>query len=92
MAIPTDLALTLAGIGIPINAGDEQLESAIRQAIAERRGYFDGPEITDSGYRVELLFPERQTFEGRTPALALAWCLVYLLGSTGEVGAAGFKL
>ena len=37
-----------------------------------------------------LLAPVRLTFEVRTPELALAWCLLYLGGVRGELGARRF--
>jgi hypothetical protein len=43
----------------------------------DRRGYLDGPIVGDVGFTVELLHPQRLTFEGRTEELALAWCLLY---------------
>lgn len=76
--LPVDLALTLAGVGIDISLTGDELEVELCLAIAARRGYFDGPEMTATGYAVELLSPNRQTFEGRTPVMALAWCLVFL--------------
>jgi hypothetical protein len=46
------------------------------------------------GYRVELLYPQGMAFVGRTPQLALAWCLIYLIylmGEAGEIGTASFR-
>lgn len=85
-ALPNDLALTLSRFGIPVNAPDEQLDWALRVAIADRGGYFDGPTVGFIGWTVELLAPARETFEGRTAEIALAWCLVWMLGETGEIG------
>lgn len=35
---------------------------------------------------VELLSPERMTFEERTEEVPLAWALIYLMGEMGEIG------
>jgi hypothetical protein len=86
-----DLALALAAAGVPIAAPDDERIAAIRRAIAERRGYIDGPTLTEIGYQVELLFPVRHVFEGRTETLALSWCLVFLMGEAGEVGVGSFR-
>jgi hypothetical protein len=39
---------------------------------------------------VDLLAPERETFRARTLAEALGWCLVWVMGTTGEIGVNGF--
>lgn len=88
MSLPTDLRITLASAGISIAEPD--LAGAITRAIGERRGYFAGPDVGEAGFVVELLSPERVTFEGRTETLALAWCLIYLMGETGEIGIGAF--
>jgi hypothetical protein len=85
------LALALAAAGVPIHAPDDERTAVIRGAIAVRHGYVGPVELTDLGLRVELLFPIRQAFAGRTEATALAWCLVYLMGETGELGMGGFR-
>lgn len=36
-----------------------------------------------------LLFPERVEFCGTHLAIALGWCLVWLMGPTGELGIEG---
>lgn len=90
MALPTDVALTIASAGVPLDAPGDELERAIRHAIADRRGYFDGPRATGIGFEVELLFPVQESFEGATPELALAWCLIYLMVELGELGIGGF--
>lgn len=90
-ALPTDLALALACAGIPINAPDDELAAALRSAIADRRGYIAEPELGEIGWTVELLAPVRETFAGRTMEMALAWCLVYLMGESGEVGVGTFR-
>ena len=60
--------------------------AAIRSAIADRRGYLGELTVGEVGFAVELLFPVRQTFEGRTETMALAWALIYLMGETGDLG------
>lgn len=89
-ALPTDVALAVAAAGVDINLPGDGLIGALRSAIADRGGYFDGPVIGDVGFVVELLSPVRMTFEGRTEELALAWCLIYLMGERDEIGARGF--
>lgn len=89
-ALPIDVALTLAVAGVDFNLPEAQLVAAIRTAIADRRGYHTEPELTDIGYRVELLSPERVGFEGRTSEMSLAWVLIYLMGEAGEIGIGGF--
>jgi hypothetical protein len=90
-ALPIDLALAVAAAGVDINLADEQLEHALRGAIADRSGYLDGPLVGDAGFTVELLSPERMTFAGRTEELALAWCLIYLMGERGEIGTVSLR-
>jgi hypothetical protein len=41
-------------------------------------------------WHVELLWPVRETFGGATLAQALGWCLVGMMGWTGEIGAGAF--
>ena len=89
--LPVDLALTLAGVGIDVHQDDEPLEQALRAAIGERRGYLGELAIGAQGWELELLYPVRETFGGRTRVQAFAWCLVYLLGETGELGIGGFS-
>lgn len=90
-ALPIDVALTLAAAGVDFNLSEDELSVAIRSAIAGRGGYHTEPELTDIGYRVELLHPDRVAFEGRTPEMALAWCLFYLMSEHGEIGIRGFQ-
>jgi hypothetical protein len=87
MTLPNDLRVVIAGAGIDPTLPERELEDALRRAIAERRGYLDCWYVDDKSlWRVELLYPDRETFGGRTLAQALAWCLVWLMGSTGEIG------
>lgn len=90
-ALPLDLALALASAGIAIDAPDDELEAALRSAIADRRGYLGDVVMTDLGYRAELLSPATMLFQGRTRPLALAWVLIYLMGETGEIGLSSFS-
>jgi hypothetical protein len=86
-ALSPDLASTIVRAGVDPTLPQRELEEALRCAIAERQGYLDCWYVDDkSVWRVELLYPDRETFGGRTLAQALAWCLVWLMGSTGEVG------
>jgi len=49
--------------------------------------------VNDIGYQVhDLLAPQAMTFEGRTPELALAWVLIFLMGETGEIRIGGVGL
>ena len=89
-SLPIDLALALAGVEIDINLDDDELESAVRSAIADRRGYLGEVQMIEYGWEVELLSPDRMTFEGRTRVMAHAWCLVFLMGDVGELGISGF--
>jgi len=64
------------------------LEDALCLAIAERRGYRGDWWIGDDGlWHVELLRPVREAFRGATLAQALGWCLVAVMGTTGDRGA-----
>lgn len=92
MSLPTDVALALSSAGISTTLPDDELAAAIRSAIADRGGYLDTISVTDIGFQVELLAPEGMTFEGRSPELALAWCLIYLLGERGEIGVSSFAV
>ena len=65
---------------------ERQLEDAIRDAIGERRGYIDGWGYSIKGWCVTLLFPEREQFFGTHLSIALGWCLVWMMGTTGELG------
>lgn len=91
-SLPTDFALTLAGAGIDIHLDEDDLERALSSAIADRRGYLGEISMTETGYSVELLTPHLMTFEGRTQERALAWCLIFLMGETGEIGIGGFAV
>ena len=60
-------------------------------AIAERRGYRGDWWVGDDGlWHVEVLSPVRETFGGATLAQALGWCLVGMMGWSGEIGVAAF--
>jgi hypothetical protein len=91
-ALPTDVALAVARAGIDFELDEESLSEALRRAIADRGGYFDGPELFDSGWRVEWLAPVRTVFNGRTRELALARCLIFPMGESGEIGVGGMSL
>lgn len=89
-SLPIDLALTLAGAGVDITLDEDDLEHAIRSAIGDRRGYMGEVRLLEHGWEVELLSPVTETFTGRTRVTAHAWCLVFLMGETGELGINGF--
>jgi len=86
-ALPVDVVLVLARAGVNPNLPGDCLIHALRCVIADRRGYIAGPVVVDAGFTVELLYPERVTFEARTEELALAWVLLFLMGERGEIGA-----
>ena len=88
MILPVDVARALAADGVPIHAPDEERIAAIQRAITERRGYLGELTVGDVGFSVELLFPIRQTFEGRTETTALT----FLMGEAGELGVGAFRL
>jgi len=69
---------------------DDELETAIRSAIADRRGYLGEVRLLEHGWSVELRSPIAETFTGRTRVTAHAWCLVFLMGEVGELGISGF--
>jgi len=73
------------GAGIDANLPGDCLIDSLRSALADRSGSITGPVVGDDGSTVELLSPERVTFAGRTEELALAWCLVFLMGERGEI-------
>jgi hypothetical protein len=70
-ALPTDVAQAIAGASIDIDIEDDALADALRGTNEDRREYLGDVGINDIGWRVELLFPARMTFEGRTRDLAL---------------------
>jgi hypothetical protein len=89
--LPSDPAAPIARAGVDPTRADRALEDALQSVIASRRGYrWDWWVGEDSLWHVELLWPERETFGGRTLAEALAWCLVRMMGWTGEIGIEGF--
>jgi hypothetical protein len=82
--LPPDLAAAVARAGVDPTLPERRLEDVLCEAIADRRGYLDYWYVDDrSSWRVEVLAPNRETFGGRTLAVALAWCLVWLIGTTG---------
>ena len=88
--MPVDLAITLANAGIgPID--EESLEQELRRAIADRRGYIGEITLVEEGWELELLSPVREMFSGRTKAMAYAWCLIFLMGESGELGVNAFQ-
>jgi hypothetical protein len=88
--LPDDLAGAIARAGVDVTLPERQLEDAIRHAIGERRGSIDGWDYSIKGWCVTLLFPEREQFSGTHLAIALGWCLVWLMGPSGELGIEGF--
>lgn len=89
--LPLDLAATIARAGVDPSLPERTLEDALQSAIASRRGYRGEWWVgEDSLWHVELLWPERETFGGKTLAEALAWCLVWMLQWSGEIGIEGF--
>ena len=68
-----DLAAA-ARAGLGPNAAPRQLQDALKRAIVDRDRYVEW-DVDRAGWVVELLRPERETFRGRTPEGALAWCL-----------------
>ena len=88
--LPVDLAGAIAKASVDVTLPERQLEDAIRDAIAERRGYIDGWDYSIKGWCVTLLHPERLEFYGTHLAIALGWCLVWMLGITGEIGIEGY--
>ena len=75
---PRDLAGTVAWAGVDPSLEGRELQDALRNAIATRRGYCDWT-VDHAGWVVTLLSAEEQTFCGRTLEEALAWCLVWLM-------------
>jgi hypothetical protein len=73
-ALPTDVALAVASAGIDIELEGDTLADALRSAIADRGSHVD-VSMSDIG---------------RTRELALAWCLIFLVGEGGEIGTPGF--
>jgi hypothetical protein len=91
VSLPADLAAAVARAGVDPTLPERALEDAIRAAIADRGGYLylDQWYVDDrSLWRVLVLDPDRETFGGRTLAEALGWCLVWVMGSRGEIGTA----
>src|SRR5688500_3701559 len=90
-ALPVDVALTVVAAGVDPSLPGDCLVDALRRAIADRGGYLTGPVAGDGGFVVELLSPDRVAFAGRSEELALTWCLVYLMGERGELGACALR-
>src|SRR5215204_2544845 len=89
--LPVDLAAAVARAGVDPTLPERALEDALRSAIADRRGYVDQWYVDDlNRWRVEVLSSDRETFGGRTLAVALAWCLVGMVGRTVEMGLEAF--
>ena len=74
-----------AQAGVDPTLEGRALQDALRRAIATRRGSCDGT-VDHAGWVVMLLFPEEQTFYGKTLEEALAWCLVWLMAPEIGVG------
>jgi len=62
---PLAVAPTLAGVGIDVELDDEEMEHAIRSAIADRRGYLGDVRLIEHGWSVELLSPVAEIFTTR---------------------------
>jgi hypothetical protein len=87
VSLPADLAAAVARAGVDPTLPERPLEDALRSAIADRGGYLDGWFVCDQSlWVVDLLVPDSETFRARTLAEALGWCLVWVMGSTGELG------
>jgi len=81
MVLPTDFATAIARTGVDPTLPARALEDALQLAITNGAGYRgDWRFGKDSPWHVELLWPERERFGGRTLADALAWFLVWLMG------------
>lgn len=89
--LPADVAFAIAAAGVDVSLPEDELERAILEAVADRRGYVAPPIATDGYWTVELLSPIRETYSGRTRALALAWTLVAVLVETRELGIDAFR-
>ena len=91
VSLPAALAAAVARAGVDTTLPARLLEDALCSAIAERRGDRGDWGVGDDGlWHVELLWPVRETFGGVTLAQALGWCLVAMMGWTGEIGAGTF--
>ncbi len=90
VALPSDLAATIARAGVDVTLPERELEEAIRVAITDRRGYLDSWHCDHAGWCVTLLHPIREEYRGVTLAAALGWCVIYLMGEAGEIGIGGF--
>jgi hypothetical protein len=88
--LPVDLAGAIAKAGVDVTLPERQLEDAIQRAIAERRGYIDGWDYSIKGWCVKLLYPDQEECYGTHLAIALGWCLVWMMGTTDEIGILGF--
>jgi hypothetical protein len=80
-AVPSlapDLAGAIALAGVDPTLEPRELQTALRRAIASRRGSCDWT-VDHAGWVVILMSPEEQEFYCRTLEEALAWCLVWLM-------------
>jgi hypothetical protein len=84
--LPVDLAGAAALAGVDVTLPERQFEDAIRDAIIQRRRYLDGWDYSIKGWCVALPYPERERFYSMHLAIALGWCLVWMVGITGEIG------
>jgi len=85
-SMPSDLAATLARVGIDVTLEDRALQDAILTAIADRRGYITW-DVDHARWCVDLHLPEQEQFHGLTLEFALAWCPVWLLHDELWIGA-----
>jgi len=88
----SDLAGAIARAGVDVTLPERQLKDAIRDAIGERRSYIDGLDFSIKGWCVTLLYPEREEFSGTHLSIARGWCLVWMMGTNGELGITEFAI
>jgi hypothetical protein len=83
--LAADLAGAIAQAGVDPTLAGRALQDALISAIADRRGSCSWT-VDHAGWVVSLLFPEAQTFYGRTLSEGLAWCSVWLMAPELGIG------
>jgi hypothetical protein len=84
-ALAPDLTGAVAQAGVDPTLERRALQTALRRAIASRRGYCDWT-VDHAGWVVILMSPEEHEFYGKTLEEALTWCLVWLMAPELGVG------
>jgi len=82
---PSGAPGTVAHVGVDPTLEGHAVQSALRHAIATRRGscFWD---VNHASWVVSLHSPDEQDFSGKSLEEALAWCLVWLMAPELGIG------